>query len=137
MSSEVVYWTMPMLSVRWKRTTRTFARWRKQGLIPEPDIYLGKQPAWTEETVLAVEAEMKRRAVESPPVYPNMAKAQAGLASRRTQLAAKGLKEKRAPRGAKAGKTHFTDYLSSFETMNAVEALSNASKAFSKARWGA
>ena len=136
MSSEV-FWTMPMLSVRWRRCGRTIARWREQGLIPEPDIYLGKQPAWTEETVLAVEAEMKRRAVESPPVYPNMAKAQAGLAARRTKLAAEGLKEKRAPRGAKAGKTHFADYLLSLETMNAVEALSNAGKAFGKARWGA
>ncbi len=133
MSSEV-FWTMPMLSVRWNRTTRTLARWRRQGLIPAPDIYLGKQPAWTEETVLAVEAEMKRRAVERPPVYADINKARAGLAAKRAREAAGA---KRAPKAVKTGKTHFTDFFLSLEPMNAVEALSNASKAFSKARWRA
>ena len=86
-SSEPVFISPVPLSLRWNRTTRTIARWRQQGLLPPPELYLGQQPAWSMETIHKVEEEMRQRAVECPPSFPNMGKAHAAVAAKRAQLA--------------------------------------------------
>ncbi len=55
------------LAARWGLSTRTVDRRRDEGLLPQPEIFLGREPAWTLAAVEAAEAEMKRRAIEAPP----------------------------------------------------------------------
>jgi len=45
------------LAERWQRTTRTIARWKDEGVLPEPDLRIHGIPYWAEETIEKVERE--------------------------------------------------------------------------------
>ena len=100
MSSEVTFWVKPQLQRRWQKPDRTIDRWRDSGRLPPPDTFLGNQPAWKEETILAVEAEWARQGAERVP-HQNTDKAHAAAAERRTQLAEQSAQwlKKSAPKG--------------------------------------
>ena len=45
------------LATRYDVDPRTINRWRKTGVIPEPDLVINKMPYWAEETITANERE--------------------------------------------------------------------------------
>jgi predicted site-specific integrase-resolvase len=45
------------LATRYDVDPRTINRWRKTGVIPEPDLIINKMPYWAEETITANERE--------------------------------------------------------------------------------
>ncbi len=67
MSSEVTFWVKPMLQRRWQKPDRTIDRWRESGRLPPPDTFLGHQPAWREDTILAAEAKWAQQGAERAP----------------------------------------------------------------------
>ena len=45
------------LATRYDVDPRTINRWRKAGVLPEPDLDINKMPYWAEETIIANERE--------------------------------------------------------------------------------
>jgi len=45
------------LAARYDVDPRTINRWRKAGVLPEPDLIINKMPYWAEETITANERE--------------------------------------------------------------------------------
>lgn len=43
------------LSQRWGITVSTLRQWKQRGKLPDPDLLVGKSPAWYEETIQTME----------------------------------------------------------------------------------
>jgi hypothetical protein len=51
------YLTKRLLAQRYKRATRTIERWTEEGVLPEPDLVVRKQPYWRRESIERHERE--------------------------------------------------------------------------------
>jgi hypothetical protein len=107
MNEDRVFIGQTPLAIRWGKSPRTILRWRELGRIPPPELYLSQQPNWRMETILKLEEEMQRRAVEAPPKFPSTAKAltrcaklAAARAARKARTKAAKLKRAAAARAA-------------------------------------
>jgi len=88
MSSEVMFWTKPMLQRRWQTTDRSIDRWWKEtGRLPQPDTYIGPSPAWSDQTIRAAEAEWAREGLARRPHQDTAKALAAAMAEKRAQAA--------------------------------------------------
>jgi hypothetical protein len=62
------YFREPKLAARWDMTVRNLQLLRQKGLIPAPDMYMGQNPMWSDQTIEEFErASVKRAAANSQP----------------------------------------------------------------------
>jgi hypothetical protein len=57
------YYRQPKLARRYDMSVRAFQRARQEGKIPPPDMYMGQNPMWSDETIAAFERASAKRAI--------------------------------------------------------------------------
>jgi hypothetical protein len=62
------YLRQPKLARRWDMSVRNLQLLRQKGLVPAPDMYMGQNPMWSDQTIEEFErASVKRAAATSQP----------------------------------------------------------------------
>jgi hypothetical protein len=64
------YLRQPQLAKRYGTTLRTIQRMRQDGRLPQPDLYLGPYPLWSNETIESSERAAALRARPSKAIGP-------------------------------------------------------------------